>query len=177
MALLGSVSDLPAPLGRRVFSRVVDVIAVLVFAVPVLALTLQDETDGSGVRFPWPVIVAWVVLPAVVEALVLVKRHGQTPGKRLSGLRVVRGLPHGASAAPTLGLGTTLVRSSVSWSVPAAAFLLVDQAWILAAILAALYVPALVPGLRRSLSDLVSNTRVRFIGDVTDEAGPEIPVT
>lgn len=152
--------DAPAPFGRRAFARLFDLVVVAVVAVPVLTLTLQDD-DGGGVRFPIVVIVLYALLPAVYEARLLA-RSGATPGKRLSGL-VVRGR---AGGLPTPA--TALLRAVLTWSVPATTVLLLDGP-VVAAVIVVIFGPAAVPRWGRDLPDLVTGTRVRFVGDVRDE--------
>lgn len=150
-----------APFGRRAFARLFDIAVVGVVAVPVLTLTLRDDHAG-GVRFPVVVIVLYGLLPALFEARLLA-RSGATPGKRLSGLRVARGA---ASAPPDLL--RAFVRALLTWSVPAVAVLLLDGP-VVAAVIVVVFGPAAIPGLRRDLGDLVTGTRVVYIGDVADE--------
>ena len=149
----------PALVGRRVFARLFDIFAVAVFVVPVLALTLRDDNDG-GVRFPLVVIVLYGLLPALLEARLLV-HTGRTPGKRLSGLAVRD--PHGGLPDP----GRAVLRSALAWSLPALVVLLGGWIGVLASVVG-LYGPALATGGRADLPDLVSGTRVVFTGDVSD---------
>lgn len=157
----------PAPFGRRAFARLFDIAVIAVVALPVLTLTLGDDRDG-GVRFPLVVIVLYGLLPPLFEARLLV-RSGATPGKRLSGLRVVRGL---GSRPP--GLIAAFVRSLITWSAPALTVLLLDWPFV-AAVIVVVFGSAAVPGLRRDLADLITGTRVVYIGDVADdpELGPD----
>jgi uncharacterized RDD family membrane protein YckC len=159
--------DPPAPIGRRAFARLFDIAVIAVVAVPVLTLTLRDG-DGDDVRFPIVVIVLYAVLPALFEARLLA-RSGATPGKRLSGLAVVRrsgeGHPSPAAAA---------IRAALTWTVPALVVLLLD-APIVAAVLVAVFGPALIPSLRRDLPDLLAGTRVVFTGDLVDDITGDVP--
>ena len=154
-----------APFGRRAFARLFDIAVVGVVAVPVLTLTLRDDHDG-GVRFPIVVIVLYGLLPALFEARLLA-RSGATPGKRLSGLLVVR---RAASEPPDLL--RSLVRALLTWSVPALAVLLLDGP-VVAAVIVVVFGPAAIPGLRRDLGDLLTGTRVVYIGDVADGVDDE----
>jgi uncharacterized RDD family membrane protein YckC len=153
------VDDVPAPFGRRVFARLFDVFAVAVFAVPVLALTVREDGPDDA-RFPWFVVVLYGLLPALWEARMLSTR-GTTPGKRLSGL-VVRG----ADGQPAR-FGAGLVRSLLAWSAPALAVLLLPWS-VIVPLFVVLFSPAALPRLRRDVPDLVSGTRVVFIGDIAD---------
>jgi uncharacterized RDD family membrane protein YckC len=150
----------PAPFGRRAFARLFDVFAVGVLAVPVLALAVQEDGPDDA-RFPIGVIVLYGLVPALWEAWMLSTR-GATPGKRLSGL-VVEGR---GGARPSFLAGA--VRSAFAWSAPALAVLLLPWGAVLP-VLAVVFGPAAVPGLRRDLPELVSGTRVRFVGDLVDD--------
>ncbi len=163
-----AVASEVAPFGRRAFARLFDIAVIAVVAIPVLTLTLRDDHDG-GVRFPIVVIVLYGLLPALFEARLLV-RSGATPGKRLSGLRVVRAR---GQVAP--GWPAALARAALTWSVPALAVLLLDRP-IVAAVIVVVFGPAAIPGLRRDLADLVTGTRVVFIGDISDDPdAPDLP--
>lgn len=149
-----------ALLGRRAFARAFDLFAVSVFVVPVLALTLRDD-GGDDVRFPPLVIALYALVPALVEARLLV-RDARSPGKRLSGLAVLAG----DGLEPTWP--RALARVALTWSVPALVVLLAGWVPILVA-LVVLYAPALLTGGRADLADLVAGTRVVFRGDVRDD--------
>jgi uncharacterized RDD family membrane protein YckC len=154
----------PAPFGRRAFARLFDVFAVGVLAVPVLALTVQEDGPDDA-RFPVVVVVLYGLLPAVWEAWMVATR-GTTPGKRLSGLVVRAG-----DSPPSFVAG--FARSVLGWSAPALAILLLPWGVVLG-VLAVVFGPAAVPQLRRDLPDLVSGTRVLFIGDVTDDVPEDV---
>ncbi len=147
----------PAPFGRRAFARVFDVFAVAVFAVPLLALTVQEDGPDDA-RFPWVVVVAYAAVPALWEAWMLSTR-GTTPGKRLSGLIVC----DSRQVPPRFLAG--LVRSILTWSAPASSALLLHWSAV-AGVLVVVFAPAIVTG--RDLADLAAGTRVLFIGDIAE---------
>lgn len=147
----------PAPFGRRAFARLFDVFVVGLFAVPMLALTVQEDGPDAS-RFPWIMVAAYAILPALGEAYALSTR-GTTPGKRLSGLIVC----DGGNVPPRFV--PALLRSLLTWSLPALSVLLWHWSAVIG-VLVAVYGPAVLRG--RDLADLLAGTRVMFIGDLTD---------
>lgn len=158
---ISAVASRDAPLGRRVFAKLVDLVAIAVVAVPVLTITARDDHAG-GVRFPLVVLIAYAALPALYEAHQLV-RFGATPGKRLSGLLVTTN--QGTSITP-LAAG---IRSVTGWTIPAVAAMLLARPTVLGVIVVT-FVSAAIPRWHRDLPDLFARTRVCFVGDITDEA-------
>ena len=156
---VGAARD--APLGRRIFAKLVDLVAIAVVAVPVLTITARDDHTG-GVRFPLVVLIAYATLPALYEAHQLV-RFGATPGKRLSGLVVT------TAKGPSLTPLAAHIRSVTAWTIPATAAMVLARPIVLG-VLVVTFVPATIPRWHRDLPDLLARTRVRFVGDITDEA-------
>lgn len=89
-----------AGIGSRSIAIIVDTLVQVVLLLPVLLVTLGDGLAGTGetvVLLVLLFVVLWLYFPAF-ELL----RRGQTPGKRLQGIRVVRTNGQPAGLAPVL---------------------------------------------------------------------------
>jgi uncharacterized RDD family membrane protein YckC len=89
-----------AGIGSRSIAYLLDTLIQVAVLVPVLIVPLGDGVDGTGeavVVAAVLVLVLWFYFPAF-ELL----RHGQTPGKRYQGIRVVRTDGQPAGLAPVL---------------------------------------------------------------------------
>ncbi|MBN9111838.1 MAG: RDD family protein [Pseudonocardia sp.] len=158
-----------APLGRRLLARALDLAMccalAFVLAIPVTLVGLPfvpvlDRGTWGSVGAAICLLLAYVAL----ELFLLVRRDGQTLGKGLAGLRVVPVSP----TAPRLTPAAALVRLVILL----APFVLMGIAgglrsaggdvlgYIGVLVLAVSLVLAAVPGVRRTLHDLVAGSRV-----------------
>ena len=111
----------PAGLGRRLVARLIDIVlagaaSLLAFAIAVLVASnlLEDffNATWSQVIVSLLLILLLPLLPVLLNEIVLTARRGQTIGKRIAGIMVVR---HGNSQVPTAA------DSTLRWLVPALA--------------------------------------------------------
>jgi uncharacterized RDD family membrane protein YckC len=100
---LSAVPLRSATFGRRAIAKLIDLALILAFFVPVMCLSFFVRANDA-----WPLVLfASIVVSSVLAAAYLVIpewRDGQTIGKRLMGLRVVR------ESGARISLGQAIVR-------------------------------------------------------------------
>lgn len=103
LSYLGAAPLVAAPLGRRIGAKLVDVAVVVIAIVPALVMAGRSLTSELAVL----VVVAGLIGAAVGFGAGTIGMEywlGQTPGKRLLGLQVVR------ESGASIGLGQAIVR-------------------------------------------------------------------
>jgi uncharacterized RDD family membrane protein YckC len=103
---LAAVPLRSAPFGRRAVAKIIDIAVVVAFILPVIFLAIFAGFTGPD--YVWPfVLFAGIVGSSMLAAAYLVVtewRYGQTLGKQLMGLRVVR------ESGARISLGQALLR-------------------------------------------------------------------
>jgi uncharacterized RDD family membrane protein YckC len=168
----------PAPFFRRLAARLLDlafcllltfvlavpVAVVLVLLSPVVAVTAPDSASGFGFVVA---VICYFVAYVGLEVFLLVRRDGQTLGKGLLGLRVVRsserplaklGLP--AALARMLVIFMPFVFMSMAGGRPESGVLDMLASAGALTLLASLVLAAIPSTMRRTLHDLVAGSRV-----------------
>jgi uncharacterized RDD family membrane protein YckC len=121
----------PAPLGRRLAARLIDIAFatalsfVLVIPVCLVLLPLALALNAAGNQELWGAIgggTCLVLAFVCMEWLLLVRRQGQTLGKGLMGLRVVRQAPDGAVALASVPALLRLIGLGLLTFTPIGAF-------------------------------------------------------
>lgn len=146
----------PVPVWPRVLARLIDagtVLAVLWALVVVRVLWFMDAASDALAPEPWGrgfvVTLCFVVLSALYEVVFLVWNKGQTPGKDIMGIRVVR---------RDGGEHIALVRALARWS-PVGIVPFLRPLWLAASVVVVIVLPAIGTA-RRALTDVVAGTAV-----------------
>lgn len=126
----GAAGGMPplAPLGKRLTARIIDIVIVIVIAVPFGLITFfADRHDRNLVSFVSSL--AAMLAAFVYEGLMLTRSRGQTVGKKLLGLRVAMladgSAPEGSpgwTRAAVWGLPGAIVCGCLWW--------IVDGVWV-----------------------------------------------
>jgi len=103
MAMSEHVGDPLATIGHRIGARLVDWFLMFAIWIPILALTASENADGTAQLSRLGVII-WILFVVVYE-IVFVMWRGQTLGKSLIGIEIVR---HDSGTRP--GFGSAFLR-------------------------------------------------------------------
>jgi uncharacterized RDD family membrane protein YckC len=158
----------PAPLWRRVLARLVDGVTVFFVLWALVVLQVFWFMRDLSVRVdvaPWaralgPLLV-YLVLAGAYEVVFLAWNNGQTPGKQLLRVRVVRGSD---------GRGVSAGRAALRWVLPGAA-LLVWPPLAGLAVVGMTGVSAPLNRQRRALHDLLAGSIV--VNTIGDDREPD----
>jgi len=138
-----------APLDKRATAKVIDIFLLAIASSPFLLILWGDRSLGI-----WSGMIFWAVMVAI--QMVLISSSGQSIGKKVAGIKVVKVIDGGAvNGMNALFLRMTV--ASIFYCIPAMGWLLIIASGVM------IFMPA-----RRCVHDYLAGTKVVALAELKD---------